>query len=98
MTGLAGIDAVEAAKKAHQEEENERLLSNYFLISATVEAMAPGAAKLTLADVTSSAGKKKTREILDGVANKLGISSEQLYIDLEQWSDMVAPVGFASMP
>ena len=98
MTGLAGIDAVEAAKKAHQEEENERLLSNYFLISATVEAMAPGAAKLTLADVTSSAGKKKTREILDGVANKLGISSEQLYIDLEQWSDMVAPVGLASMP
>lgn len=98
MTGLAGIDAVESAKKVHQNEENERLLTNYFLISATVEAMAPGAAKLTLADVTSSAGKKKTREILDGVASKLGISSEQLYINLELWSDMVAPVGLASMP
>lgn len=98
MTGLAGIDAVEGAQKAHQAEENERLLSNYFLISATVEAMAPGAAKLTLADVSSSAGKKKTREILDGVAGKLGISSEQLYINLELWSDMVAPVGLNSMP
>jgi hypothetical protein len=98
MTGLAGIDAVEGSKKAHQEEENERLLTNYFLISATVEAMAPGAAKLTLADVTSSAGKKKTRGILDGVAGKLGISSEQLYNHLEVWSDMVAPVGLAAMP
>jgi len=98
MSGLAGTDAVEAARKAYELEENERLLVNYFLISATVDALSASGAKLTLTDITTGAGKKKVRGILSEIAGTLGVSAEQMYADLEVWSDLIAPVGLPHMP
>ncbi len=98
MTGLTGPDGIDAAEAAIQQEENERLLANYYLINAAVNRLSKDKVKLSVADLTSSAGQRKVRQIIAGIAEGLNVSAEQLYKDLESWSDMIAPVGIASMP
>lgn len=98
MTGLAGPDAVEGSKAALEQEENERLLTNFYLVNSAIDRLAGTTAKLTVAELSSAQGKRQVRQILDGIARKLGASSEQIYASLEVWSDMIAPLGLAIMP
>lgn len=98
MTGLAGPDAVECAKAALQQEENERLLTNFYLINSVIDRLSQSQAKLTVAELSSPQGQRKVRQILDDIARKLGASSEQIYRSLEIWSDLIAPLGLAVMP
>ena len=98
MTGLSGPDAIDAAEKAIEQEENERLLTNYYLVNSAVKTLAQSDVKLSVVELSSTAGQKKVRGIMAGIASDLRVSSEQLYADLEKWSDLIAPVGIAGMP
>ncbi len=98
LTGLSGPDAIDAAEKAIAQEENERLLTNYYLVNSVVKNMAKVDVQLSVAELSSPAGQKKVRAIMAGIATDLKVSSEQLYADLEKWSDLIAPIGIASMP
>ncbi|WPZ32248.1 hypothetical protein T8K17_13455 [Thalassobaculum sp. OXR-137] len=98
MTGLSGPDAIDAAEKAIEQEENERLLTNYYLVNSVVKTLAKADVKLSVVELSSAAGQKKVRGIMAGIASDLRVSSEQLYADIEKWSDLIAPVGIASMP
>jgi len=98
MTGLAGPDSVECSKAALEQEENERLLTNFYLINSVVDRLSASQAKLTVAELSSPEGKRKVRQILDDIARKIGASSEQIYGSLERWSDMIAPLGLPVMP
>ena len=98
MTGLSGPDAIDAAEKAIEQEENERLLTNYYLVNSVVKTLAKADVKLSVVELSSAAGQKKVRGIMAGIAQDLRVSSEQLYADIEKWSDLIAPIGIASMP
>ena len=98
MTGLSGPDAIDAAERAVEQEENERLLTNYYLVNSVVKSLAKAQVQLSVAELSSAAGQKKVRGIMAGIASDLRVSSEQLYADIERWSDLIAPVGVASMP
>ncbi len=98
MTGLAGPDAVECSKAALEQEENERLLTNFYLINSVVDRLSGAQAKLTVAELSTSAGKRKVRQILEDIGRSIGVSSEQIYGSLETWSDIIAPLGLPVMP
>lgn len=98
LSGLAGPDAIECAKAALLQEENERLLTNFYLISSVVDRLAATPAKLTVAELSSPQGQRRVRQILDDIAQRLGASSERLYRSLEVWSDLIAPIGLSVMP
>ncbi len=98
MTGLAGPDAVECSKAALEQEENERLLTNFYLVNSVVDRLSSAQAKLTVAELSSPDGKRKVRGILDDIARQIGASSEQIYRSLEVWSDLIAPLGLPVMP
>ncbi len=98
MTGLAGPDAVECSKAALEQEENERLLTNFYLINSVIDRLSQTQTKLTVAELSSGQGQRKVRAILDDIARRIGTSSEQIYRSLENWSDLIAPLGLAAMP
>jgi hypothetical protein len=98
ITGLSGADGIDAAEKAIAQEENERLLTNYFLVNTAVKSLATADVQLSIAELSSAKGQKKVRAIMSSIAADLKLSSEQLYGDLEKWSDMIAPIGIAAMP
>lgn len=98
MTGLAGPDSLECSKVALEQEDNERLLTNFYLINSVVDRLLPTPASLTVAELSSPQGQRKARKILDEIADGLGASSEQIYRCLEVWSDLIAPLGLSMMP
>lgn len=98
MTGLAGPDATESAKAALEQDENERILTNFYLISSVIDRLSKTSAKLTVAELSSSQGKRKVRQALEEIAQDIGGSSERMYRDLEIWSDLIAPLGLPIMP
>lgn len=98
LTGLSGPDGIDAAEKAIEQEENERLLTNYYLVNSVVKSLADIDVQLSVAQLSSPDGQKLVRGIMADIAKELRVSSEQLYADIERWSDMIAPVGIASMP
>lgn len=98
LTGLSGPDGIDAAEKAIEQEDNERLLTNYYLVNSVVKSLASSDVKLSVTELSSPTGQKKVRGMMAGIASDLNISSERLYADIERWSDMIAPVGIASMP
>lgn len=98
MTGLAGPDAVDCSKAALEQEENERLLTNFYLVNSVIDRLTSTPAKLTVAELSSARGKRQVRQLLDDIARRIGASSEQIYRSLEVWSDMIAPLGLPVMP
>lgn len=98
MTGLAGPDSVESAKAALQQEENERVLTNFYLINAVIDRLSNAPGSVTVSELASPQGRRKGRQILDQIAAGLGASSEQIYNSLELWSDLIAPLGLTVMP
>jgi hypothetical protein len=98
MTGLAGPDAVECSRAALEQEENERLLTNFYLINSVLDRLSQTQTKLTVAELSSGQGQRKVRKILDDIARRMGASSEEIYRSLEDWSDLIAPLGLAAMP
>lgn len=98
LTGLSGPDAIEGARQALAQEENERVLTNYFLMSSVIDRLSDQQARLSVDELTSPSGKRKVREVIAGIAKDLNASPETLYRNLEVWSDLISPIGLFVMP
>lgn len=97
-TGLAGPEAQRSAEEAIAEEENEILLTRYFLFKSALEKLSGGQMNLQVSDFTSPAGRDRIRSGLGEIAKKLGTNANELYDRLERWGLYIAPLGMAGMP
>lgn len=97
ISGLAGADAQEAARKARESDLADRQATNLSLIAHTVADLTSGETVLTLEELGTAAGKRKALDTLERIAARLGKSAEQIYLDIEDWSDLVTPLGIPRM-
>lgn len=92
-TGLAGPEAQRAAEEAWTDEENEILLTRFYLFKSTLEKLSDGQMNLHVSDLTSAAGRDRIKSGLGDIANRLGTNANELYARLEQWGSLIAPLG-----
>lgn len=97
-SGLAGPEAQKAAEEALAAEENELLLTRFFLIKASIERMTGGKMNLRASDLVSDSGREKVKETLGDVAHRLKTTTNVLYSRLEQWGAAISPLGLEGMP
>jgi hypothetical protein len=97
-TGLAGPEAQRMAEEALSEDEDEKLLTSFFLFKSSIEKMSGGAMDLRVSDLTSNAGRDKIKSGLGDIAQRLHTSSNELYARLEEWGGMIAQIGVPGMP
>ena len=92
-TGLAGPASARAAKQAATDDENDRLLTNFFLVSEAVRQLSGGKLQIGPADLTNDAGRTRTKLILSRVAALFRLTPDEFYSRLEDWAGIVAPIG-----
>jgi hypothetical protein len=93
QTGLAGAVSAAAARRAAGDEESERLLTNFFLVSASVRQLSGGKLQLGPGDLTHDTGRAKTKLILSRTAALFNLTADEFYARLEAWAGRVAPIG-----
>lgn len=92
-TGLAGPASARAAKQAASDDESDRLLTNFFLVSEAVRQLSGGKLQIGPADLTNDAGRTRTKLILSRVAALFRLTPDDFYSRLEDWAATVAPLG-----
>ena len=92
-TGLAGPANAQAAKQAANDDENDRLLTNFYLVSEAVRQLSGGKLRISPADLTTDVGRTRTKLILSRVAALFQLTSDDFYARLEDWAGAVAPIG-----
>lgn len=97
-TGLAGPEAQRSAEEALKEEEDEVLLTRFFLFRRVIETMSDGQMDLQVSDLTTASGRDRIRSGLDDIAQRLGTNANELYARLERWGELLAPIGLPGMP
>jgi hypothetical protein len=95
--GLAGPDVAESARRAFEQEENDRLLANFHLIQKVIEKVQGKKLALSLDDATRAEGQRQIRAALAAVAETLGLTPYDLNVRIEYWADVVAPIGMPGM-
>lgn len=96
-TGLAGPEAQRAAEESLVEEENEVLLTRYYLFKSALEKLSGGEMKLNVSDFTTASGREGIKSGLAGIAKGLGMTANELYERLERWGGYLAPLGMPGM-
>lgn len=96
-TGLAGPASARAAKQASNDDENDRLLTNFFLVSEAVRQLSGGKLKVSPADLTTDAGRTRTKLILSRVSALFQLTPDEFYARLEDWAGVVAPIGIPGL-
>jgi hypothetical protein len=92
-TGLAGGASAEAARQATGDDESEKLLTNFFLVTESVRQLSGGKLQIGPADLTHDAGRARIKEILGRVAALFKLTADDFYARLERWATSVAPIG-----
>src|SRR3954471_16984243 len=92
-TGLAGPANARAARKADGDDDSERLLTNFYLVSEAVRQLSGGKLQLGPADLTNEAGRAQTKLVLSRIAALFDLTADGFYARLESWATAVAPVG-----
>jgi hypothetical protein len=92
-TGLAGGANAQAARQATGDDESEKLLTNFFLVTEAVRQLSNGKLQIGPADLTHDAGRARIKEILARVAGLFKLTADDFYARLENWAGMVAPIG-----
>ncbi|MBV8538287.1 MAG: hypothetical protein JO128_22000 [Alphaproteobacteria bacterium] len=96
-TGLAGPASARAAKQATNDDDNDRLLTNFFLVSEAVRQLSGGKLKVSPADLTTDGGRMRTKLILSRVAALFQLTPDDFYARLEDWAGVVAPLGIPGL-
>lgn len=96
-TGLAGPAGRRAAQQASSDDENERLLTNFFLVSEAVRQLSGGKLQLGPADLTNDVGRTRTKLILSRIAAMFQLTADDFYARLESWAGSVGPVGIPGL-
>lgn len=97
-TGLAGPEAQRMAEEALSDDEDEKLLTSFFLFKTAIEKMSGGRMDLRVSDLTTEAGRDKIKSGLGDIAQRLHTSSNELYRRLENWGGLIAQLGIPGMP
>lgn len=92
-TGLAGPESQRSAEEAIAEDENEALLTRFYLFKSAVEKLSGGEMNLHLSDFTSAGGRERVKSSLADIAKRFGTTANELYSRLELWGQMIAPLG-----
>jgi hypothetical protein len=92
-TGLAGQANARAARQAESDEDSERLLTNFFLVSEAVKQLSGGKLQLGPADLTNDAGRARTKLILSRISALFDLTADDFYARLETWATAVSPIG-----
>lgn len=92
-TGLAGSANSQAACKAVGDDENERLLTNFFLVREAVRQLSGGKLEISPADLTNDAGRARIKLVLSRLAAMFKLSADEFYGRLETWAGVVGPIG-----
>jgi hypothetical protein len=92
-TGLAGPEAQRAAEEAVSEDDNELLLTRFYLFKSALERLSGGQMNLHISDFASTAGRDRIKSGMADIAKRLGTNANELYARLEQWGGLVAPLG-----
>ncbi|MCR9257305.1 MAG: hypothetical protein NXI16_14560 [Alphaproteobacteria bacterium] len=97
-SGLAGPQAAAAAKQTLMEMENEKLLCNFHLVSNVLKRHSDDKKGVTLQEISSAKGRQRVKDRLSNIGARFGLSADEFYANLEQWSDAIAPVGLPDVP
>jgi hypothetical protein len=92
-TGLAGSNNAQAAKQANGDDESEKLLTNFFLVTEAVKQLSGGKLQIGPADLTHDAGRANIKAILSRIAAMFRLNADEFYARLESWAGTVAPIG-----
>jgi hypothetical protein len=92
-TGLAGPANSQAARQAVGDDENERLLTNFFLVREAVRQLSGGKLELSPADLTNDTGRARTKLVLSRIAALFKLTADEFYARLERWAGRVSPIG-----
>ncbi|MBX3453156.1 hypothetical protein [Ferrovibrio sp.] len=95
--GLAGPEAQKSAEEALAEEENEALLTRFFLFKGSLERMTGGQVNLKVADFVAPSGRERVKAAMTDVAHRMHVQTQVLYDRLEQWGSLIAPLGLNGM-
>lgn len=96
-TGLAGPANSQAARQAIGDDDNERLLTNFFLVCEAVRQLSGGKLALSPADMTTDAGRQRTKLVLSRIAALFKLTADEFYSRLESWAGVVAPIGIPGL-
>lgn len=97
-SGLAGPEAQKSAEEAIAEDENEALLTRFFLFKSSLEKMSGGQVNLRMTDFVSDSGRDRVKAGMSDIAQNLKTTTNELYSRLEQWGAVIAPLGLPGMP
>ena len=92
-TGLAGAANARAARQAVNNDESERLLTNFFLVSESVRQLSGGKLQLGPAELANDAGRARTKLILSRIAAVFQLTADEFYARLENWAAVASPIG-----
>lgn len=96
--GLAGPDAAEAAEAAMRDDEEQRLLINFQLITEVLKAVGLDAGQILKVGLGSAQGEKLTRDYMTRAAKSLGIDATELYTRVAELALFMEPVGLPTSP
>ena len=102
-TGLAGPMAAKTAEDFLNAEGRERVMSTYMQVNFAAEQLNGSRLEnwnipAAVGDLMTDERQKDTREAIGGVAARLGSTPEIVYTVVEQWGDIVNPIGVPEMP
>lgn len=97
-TGLAGPEAQRMAEEALAEDENDILLTRFFLFKGALDKLSGGKMQLHMSDFTSSSGRERIKSGLGDIAKRFGTNANDLYERLERWGWYLSPIGLPGMP
>ncbi len=96
-SGLAGPEAQKSAEESLSEEENETLLTRFFLFKGSLERMTGGQVNLKVSDFVSDSGRERVKAAMTDVAKRMQVPTQTLYDRLEQWGSLISPLGVNGM-
>jgi hypothetical protein len=96
-SGLAGPEAQKSADEALAEDENEILLTRFFLFKAALEKMSGGQMNLRVSDFVSDSGRDRVKQAMGDIAHRLNATTNLLYDRLESWGNLISPLGVPGM-
>src|SRR5262249_2528982 len=92
-TGLAGPATTQAAKQATSDEDSERLLTNFFLVSEAIRQLSAGQLQLAPADPPAGPAGRGPKRSRSRWGALLARAADESPARLETWAGAVSPVG-----
>lgn len=96
--GLAGPEAVQAARKALEDDESYRTLTNFLLIVEVLKVAGLMSAETLKETLRSAEGEAITRGYMHKAAADMRLEATQLYARVAEMAEAMAPVGLAQAP